>query len=51
VVVPSTVDGDAAAAVAIVGAALVTVIFAVPTTDPLLAETVADPEPPEPAAV
>jgi hypothetical protein len=46
VVVPVTGLGLAAAAVATVGAALVTVIEASPLIDPLVAATVAEPVPP-----
>jgi hypothetical protein len=46
--VPATVEGDALAAVATVGAAFVTVTPAVPLTPPLLALTVAVPEAIEP---
>jgi hypothetical protein len=41
--VPVTDAGDAAAAVATVGAASITVTLAVPATDPPVARTTADP--------
>jgi hypothetical protein len=44
VVVPATVEGDALAAVATVGAASVTVTLAVPFTLPLAAVIVAEPD-------